>query len=448
MAPRGPASAHRSISGVEDVTRLSCRQVSDDDLLLPVGTRVLHIGPHKTGTTTVQFAFHAARPRVAKQGVHYPGPTSQPMFAVYAVTGRLPGYVRTAPIKQWNRLVRGIEESGADRTVVSSEGFCDADDAAIRHIVRDLGAGRVHVVVTVRPLADLLASQWQQTIQDGGRTYGYDAWLETIFNDHAAPVSRSFWHRHRHDQLVERWAAVAGHDHVTVVVVDDRDHDALLRTFEALVGLRTGTLRAQQRTNRSLTRPEIELARALNRAFLEAGLDPRWRVGFVRDGVAELLRRRTVAPDEPRITTPDWARERAADVSREIVAGIAASGVRVLGRLERLTEPPAIGRPGMARAAPDVGAAVGADIAATAPLGVLMMSGLARGGDGNAASAAALSIVSTTQIRRILARRVRRTVAERAPATRAVMRQLRRVRRFIRGRRRVGRGGDAAGTVA
>lgn len=40
-------------------------------LPLPEGTCLLHIGPHKTATTSLQSAFHAAREAMASQGVHY-----------------------------------------------------------------------------------------------------------------------------------------------------------------------------------------------------------------------------------------------------------------------------------------------------------------------------------------------------------------------------------------
>jgi hypothetical protein len=50
-----------------------------DDLQLQVGARLLHIGPHKTGTTMIEDALHPARERLAARGVAYPG------------TGRRPG---------------------------------------------------------------------------------------------------------------------------------------------------------------------------------------------------------------------------------------------------------------------------------------------------------------------------------------------------------------------
>lgn len=39
----------------------------------PDGSVILHIGPHKTGTTTLQAAFHQNREPLEAQGVHYVG---------------------------------------------------------------------------------------------------------------------------------------------------------------------------------------------------------------------------------------------------------------------------------------------------------------------------------------------------------------------------------------
>ncbi|HXG27145.1 MAG TPA: hypothetical protein VNL94_09910 [Candidatus Binatia bacterium] len=429
-----------------------------NDLLLPAGTRLVHIGPHKTGTTTVQFAFHGARPALRAQGVFYPGPNSQPMFAVYAVTGRLPSYVRAAPLRRWETLVAAFNRSEAPRAVVSSEGFCDADEAAIRRIATDLDPKRIHVVTTLRPLPSLLASQWQQSVQDG-RTHAYESWLDMVFRRPDSSTATAFWHRHRHDQLVERWARIVGRDRMTVIVVDDRDHEAVLRIFERLVGLAEGTLQSgHSRTNRSLTRAEIELVRALQESFIAADVDPEVRVRFVRDGVGELLKLRRPDALEPRIVTPAWAREAAEQVSREIVAGIAASGVRVIGDLARLA-PSASGSSGPAvsgsaapsEPAPPVPAALGAEIAAAAPLAVLLMSGTARRRTGGQAPAwpapepraesawtgpisglvvdVGSSTVSTVQVRRALLGRARRWVAERLPALASAVRRIRDLRR-------------------
>ena len=43
--------------------------MAPDDLTLEAGARLLHIGPHKTGTTAIQGAFDLARGRLAEHGV-------------------------------------------------------------------------------------------------------------------------------------------------------------------------------------------------------------------------------------------------------------------------------------------------------------------------------------------------------------------------------------------
>lgn len=241
---------------------------------LPDGTRLLHIGPHKTGTTTIQGAFHHGRERLAARGVHYAGPTAHPMVAAMAAAGGTalatedPGVGR----RRWDALLDEVRSSPARVSVVSSEFFSEAPSERIRGILDDLGVDRTQVVVTLRPVVRILASQWQQYMQNRPAvnyddTLDYEGWLDAILNHpDAQRVTPSFWNRHRHGELVRRWAEVAGADRVRVVVVDDSDPRMLLRSFEDLLDLGTGTLQPPEATaNRSLTLPEVEMLRSFNR---------------------------------------------------------------------------------------------------------------------------------------------------------------------------------------
>ncbi|MET8242962.1 hypothetical protein ABZV31_00100 [Streptomyces sp. NPDC005202] len=55
---------------------------------LPAGTRLLHIGPHKTGTTAVQGALFAARDAMRAHGVEFPAHSRHPMEAALAACAR------------------------------------------------------------------------------------------------------------------------------------------------------------------------------------------------------------------------------------------------------------------------------------------------------------------------------------------------------------------------
>ncbi|HEY5989062.1 MAG TPA: hypothetical protein VIV12_22185, partial [Streptosporangiaceae bacterium] len=321
------------------------------DLLLDAGTRLLHIGPHKTGTTAVQGAFHLARERLAAQGVVY----RASVRGTLAVTGRPPMRGEARPdIAHWHKLVREVSKAGDKRVLVSSEFFAHADDAAACRIIEDLGGPHVHVLVTLRPLTKIMLSQWQQYLQNGLRT-PYLEWLDGVLRNppHTEPTP-TFWMRHRHDELVARWARASGARNLTVLVVDESDRLMLLRTFESLLGLPTGFLVPdQQKANRSLTLAEAELVRLLNEEFKRRKWPGSSYARFMRYGaVKQMKTARQPLPGEPRIVSPAWALERAAEIGGVMAENILALGVRVIGDISVLGRPPADRLEGSADAGP------------------------------------------------------------------------------------------------
>ena len=381
---------------------------------LPDGTRILHIGPPKTGTTSLQGAFWTAREDALAQGVRYAGRSRHSAHAVWAVTGRRSFDEGRAvpPIRHWTALLDEIRGAAEPRVLLSSEGFSYAAGPAIERVVGDLDPARLHVVVTLRPVGRLLASEWQEHAQSG-MALPYDAWLRRLFNEPDRPATAWFWHRQRHDQLIERWAAQVGRDRVTAIVADERDHDALLRAFEALCGLRTGTI-AHDRSagNRSLTLEEITAIRALRERWTAEGLSTASFHRVVRMRVAAEMKKRVPGPDEPRIETPQWALDRAAGIASEIVAGIAASGVRVIGDLERLREMP---RGFDGEAMPEV--RVPPAISAAMAMGVLAASGVTRRSGGTWIEPVETARISTRRVARVVASRAVAGLARRGPAT-------------------------------
>ncbi|MFF4901736.1 hypothetical protein [Streptomyces sp. NPDC001068] len=302
---------------------------------LPTGTRLLHIGPHKTGTTAVQSALFAARDKLPEYGVEFPATTRHPMEAALAACARPAMMGDTAPTeKHWTRLVERVEATGPRTSVISSEFFADAgDDETVARVVGRLGGDRVHVLVTLRPIARIMPSQWQQYVQNGLRM-GYEDWLDHMLRK--APYEKpnpSFWRRHRHDRLVERWIRAVGPDRITVVVVDDQDRDGLMRTFETLLGLPANLLQPVPDTaNRSLTLAETEMLRNLNVEFRGNGLPDELYSRLVRNGaVMHMKNACSPAADDVKISTPDWAAEAAGRIGAEMAERIGATGVRIVG---------------------------------------------------------------------------------------------------------------------
>ncbi|MFD4623495.1 hypothetical protein [Streptomyces sp. NPDC058475] len=341
---------------------------------LPAGTRLLHIGPHKTGTTSIQGALFAAKDAMAGHGVAFPAHSRHPMEAALAICAR-PGMMGDARPTEghWARLLDAVRATGKQTSVISSEFFADApDDETIARIVDDLGRDRVHILVTLRPLAKIMPSQWQQYVQNGLRM-GYEDWLDHMLRK--APYEKpnpSFWRRHRHDRLVERWARVAGAENITAVVVDDRDRGGLMRTFESLLGLPDGLLvEVPDTANRSLTLAETEMLRKLNMEFRGNGLPDELYSKLVRGGaVMHMKNTCRPAPDDARIVTPAWALEAATGIGAEMAERIGTMGVRVLGDPALLSAVPSAAQDGPAPAA----ARIDPEVAAHALYGALAVA--------------------------------------------------------------------------
>ncbi|MFJ8631387.1 hypothetical protein [Streptomyces sp. NPDC093568] len=320
---------------------------------LPTGTRLLHIGPHKTGTTSIQGALFAAKDEMARHGVAWLAATRHPMEAVLAACARTGMMGDARPTERhWERLLEQVRATGRRTSVISSEFFADAsDEETIGRIVARLGddggrdrghCDRVHVLVTLRPLARIMPSQWQQYVQNGLRM-GYEDWPTHMLRkppyDEPNP---SFWRRHRHDRLVERWARVAGPERVTVVVVDDRDRAGLMRTFEALLGLPKGLLRpVPDAVNRSLTLAETEMLRNLNKEFRANELPEELYSQLVRNGAVTHMKNTCApGPGDVKIRTPRWAVEAAVEIGAQMAERIDSMGVRVLGHTGLLSAVP------------------------------------------------------------------------------------------------------------
>jgi hypothetical protein len=344
---------------------------------IPAPGVLLHIGPPKTGTTALQLTCHTLRASMLEQGVRYAGDEQQPSTAVFAVTRRRHPSTGMVPfLRDWAKLRNEVVNAKEQRVLVSSEFFAGATSEQAATVIRDLGGDRVQVLITLRPLAKILASRWQQNVQEGA-AYTYVDWLTAVLKDRESELSQKFWSRQQHAELVSRWARVVGPDRVTVLVVDDAHRNALMRDVEQLLGLKSETLRLPvDLLNRSLTAPEAEAIRMFNVAFKAANLSNALRHKLMSRGGALLLKTRAAAPGEARILTPAWADVAAQNIAKEMMASIAASGVRVIGDLSLLTkglDASAIGE------MDDAAVKVAPETAASLALGVLIATGAARG---------------------------------------------------------------------
>ncbi len=312
-------------------------------MVLPGDAILLHLGFHKTGTTSLQSAFAANRDVLLERGVLYPGRRRSHHPAAYAMTNRSWGGHRptgggeSPDRRDWDRLARAARRHPG-RVLISSESFALTPDETAEQMVDDLGSGRVHVVFSMRPVAALLASSWQQYLK-GGMETPYLAWLDGIMAELEPGGQRTgFWQRNDYPRIVGRWSRLVGPQRVHLVCHDGSDRGFLLATFCSLLGIPEQALGPQAGAagaNRSMTAAEAELLRSLNTVTADWDWPTYQRT--VRTGVVSgMVEGRVPGPDEVPTVTPLWAVEAASGYGRSAADVLGAMGVVVHGDLEAL----------------------------------------------------------------------------------------------------------------
>jgi len=324
------------------------------DQLLPPGARLVHIGPHKTGSTAIQVAMKEVRDQLPQHGAWMPSGPYRRRAAGWGLglAGKPAGLERPSA-DLWDELVTEVDSAGDLRACISNEDFGRATPEQVARIVEDLGGDRVHVVAVARRLDRYLPSQWQERVK-ASETRTFDAWLRVVLHgDESSWDHRNVWGAHDVEALVERWLNVVPPERFTLIVSDDSDHDFIPRSFEQLLGLPSGLLRpVSDRSNRSLNVVEAELLRQINAVVVPLGLrGPRYRK-LVRDGVTNALLDAPGSVPGARVPLPEWALDEIRELSDRRADAVASLGVQVLGDPDRLRVPADVlpGDPDAARA--------------------------------------------------------------------------------------------------
>lgn len=297
----------------------------------------LHVGTMKSGTSYLQNVFNANVARLSEQGVLWP------MAAMcFRGLGDLLGMTEGRPLREgaWP-VLRQMLRCHDGPALLSNE-IVGGMGAGRRVALLDaLGAEHVRIVITVRDLARVVPSQWQTAV----RSQGLRSWrefAEAVCSSEPSPIGTKFWRRQDVAAMVQRWSQRMPLERITVVTVPPPGSEPflLVERFGTAVGIDMSSFRLPGGLcNSTMGATSAELLRRLNQRTSEVD-QLHYRLGF-KDGLSRAALA-THADQEPAIAMrPDefaFVRRRAA----EIVDGLTASGVRVVGDLADLvpSEPP------------------------------------------------------------------------------------------------------------
>jgi hypothetical protein len=229
-------------------------------------TVYVHIGLHKTGTSSIQAFLRKNKPALLERGVLYPrtGWTAGGHHNLaYELLGR----------KRFSEAAGRLSEleaelAGAPNVVLSSEEFEFLELAEVRRLKESLGLRDAKIVVYLRRQDALIGSTYAQQVKMGARM--------KPFEDYA----RASLYNARFDfsQLLGRWGGVFGADALEVAVVSDQTAgQRLYDDFLGRIGLADAAdlPRPAKRMNESPAAVEIEILRRAADKARRPGRPPR-----------------------------------------------------------------------------------------------------------------------------------------------------------------------------
>jgi hypothetical protein len=313
---------------------------------IDVGDVLLHVGLHKTGTTSLQETMAANRLTLKEHGVLYPGTAKFHHKPIVAFLGGSFGWEDRGdyrpPRSIWEEFLAEAGDFPDGRTIVSTEYLDDQPVEVAQRLVDEFPEpARVQIAVTVRSLARSLPSIWQQTLKAGSRST-FERYLHVMFGERELPQRDRFWRRYGAAAVVERWVAAVGPERVHVVVIPRGDHDHIFNAFAELLALPqdffAGRVAVNDDANRSMSASEAEMMRRFNVLVAQRVDWPSYQ-RLVRYGA--ILRMVDSGPArDGGILAPEWALEQAGASDRSAAARLDELGVHILGRTSWLYEDP------------------------------------------------------------------------------------------------------------
>ena len=125
---------------------------------------ILHVGPHKTGSTALQQSFLAMRDRLAGRGILYPK-AGLMFFGHHPIVdfcNQKPSGFRPDELR--------AEANGAATVLLSSENFVVPAVSGLRRVAELFPGAEIRIVYYLRRLVDLWPSHWQQMVKHGQST--------------------------------------------------------------------------------------------------------------------------------------------------------------------------------------------------------------------------------------------------------------------------------------
>jgi hypothetical protein len=188
----------------------------------------LHIGTHKTGTTSIQYYLNYRKNELLAQGILAPD-AGKPANSKFNGNHRLAWAVDLrkweTSNESWIQLADEMDRTGHENIVLSSEAFCKIKDNNIVKVRQLLKDHEVFIIVYFRNYKEYIRSVYAQVIRDQKEIRSFPGYITSIAD------------RINYDKILRNWGEHFGYDHLIVRAYDEvAEKGNLLSDFCHIIG--------------------------------------------------------------------------------------------------------------------------------------------------------------------------------------------------------------------
>jgi hypothetical protein len=218
---------------------------------------IIHVGPHKTGSTYLQVQFERLAPHLRARGIVYPSNW---------LHSRAPGHfllaerLRTGTDAALADEFRALNSLDCETILISSEELSSLPVESIALLKSYLEIHETRIVYYCRRWLELLPSKWQETVKHG-HTWSFPEFMTANLVNPFGSNNLNYANE------LSRFEQVFGLERLFLVSysnVVERDLDLSAHFFRSFLSWPNVPITEGMRPNQSLSILDIELIRALN----------------------------------------------------------------------------------------------------------------------------------------------------------------------------------------
>jgi hypothetical protein len=182
----------------------------------------LHIGTHKTGTTSLQFFMHKNRQRLVELGYLYPSQSQAHQNLAFTLMSDPRANYQA---DTWEETISEIENKGLNKIIISSEAFLESGKLEfIEQVAEKLKKYQTKIIIYLRRQDKKIESNYNQNLKTGVFVGSADSYIQVTGTPNYL-------------KIINEWSQFFGKENIIVRPLEKQQIPDIYVDFFKIVGI-------------------------------------------------------------------------------------------------------------------------------------------------------------------------------------------------------------------